>query len=593
MSLFDGWFIRKANPDAERNHLNKILQDIKAQLLAAIAGGVNTVQPGTGIDVDSTDSNNPIVSVESGIVSGAAAGATALQPGDNVSELVNDEGYARLQDANTWDDTQTVYNTAGGRFEMDGPQLTVRGFDFLTEGSLRWRFVCGGPAESGSDAGSNFACISYSDAGSPLGSAFTIGRATRKVSFSVVPSVGGTDLAQLTQTISDGDTTHSPSADVVFDTIAGLSGTYQPLDATLTALSGQNWALNALPIGSGTDTVSQVAFAANTFPARASTGDLVAKTITDDALLLLADADVPRAGTPNTWSKLQTINENANPGSAPVPQAGTQLHMVQDDGVPARQYVNAWGSSCTYQGVRGNNTAVSPTTLIDNDVIVSFAAAGYDGASYSNAMAQCRLEAAGTWTTTSRPTKFRLTLVPTGSTSLVPVVLADAGNFASGVNNTINLGAPSFLWKEVFAGVGSINMSDARMKTEVRPFTAAELAAALALSDEVGFFRFLDAVEKKGEAAREHCGTTVQRAIEIMEAHGLDPFGYGFICYDEWDAKPEHLDEETGNVLCPAREAGSLYSFRPDQLDRFIAKGVREKQRQLESRIAALESKWT
>jgi hypothetical protein len=93
MSLFDGWFVRKANPDAERNHLNKILQDIKEQLLAAIAGGVNTVQPGVGIDVDSTDSNNPVVSVEASIIDGAADGATALQPGDNVSELVNDAGY--------------------------------------------------------------------------------------------------------------------------------------------------------------------------------------------------------------------------------------------------------------------------------------------------------------------------------------------------------------------------------------------------------------------------------------------------------------------------------------------------------------------
>lgn len=88
----------------------------------------------------------------------------------------------------------------------------------------------------------------------------------------------------------------------------GIAGSYQPLDATLTALASQNWALNALPIGSGADTVSQVAFAANTFPARASTGNLVAKTITDDALLLLADATVPRLGTTNTWALTQTFS---------------------------------------------------------------------------------------------------------------------------------------------------------------------------------------------------------------------------------------------------------------------------------------------
>lgn len=108
------------------------------------------------------------------------------------------------------------------------------------------------------------------------------------VALAATPNVAGTDLALITQTITNGDTTHAPSGEAVFDALAGLSGTYQPLDATLTALAGQNWAANALPIGTGADTVSQVAFAANTFPARASAGSLAAKTITDGALSALA-----------------------------------------------------------------------------------------------------------------------------------------------------------------------------------------------------------------------------------------------------------------------------------------------------------------
>lgn len=89
--------------------------------------------------------------------------------------------------------------------------------------------------------------------------------------------------------------------------IAAGSGVYQPLDATLTALAGANWSANSLPIGSGTDTVAQVTFAANTFPARASSGNLVAKSITDEALLLLGDATVPRLGTQNSWTSNQTF----------------------------------------------------------------------------------------------------------------------------------------------------------------------------------------------------------------------------------------------------------------------------------------------
>lgn len=124
MSLFDGWFIRKANPDAERNHLNKILQNIREQLLAAIAGGVNTVQAGNGIDVDATDTNNPVVSVEAAVLAGASDGATAVQPGDNVSVLVNDAGYT----TNTGTVTSVAVANATG--------ITWAGSPITTSGTL-------------------------------------------------------------------------------------------------------------------------------------------------------------------------------------------------------------------------------------------------------------------------------------------------------------------------------------------------------------------------------------------------------------------------------------------------------------------------
>lgn len=99
---------------------------------------------------------------------------------------------------------------------------------------------------------------------------------------------GGTvflqDVAITFDTFGHVQTATAGTADVA----TALAGTFQPLDATLTALAANNWAANSVPIGSGADTVSQVAFAANTFPARASTGNLVAKAITDQALTLLA-----------------------------------------------------------------------------------------------------------------------------------------------------------------------------------------------------------------------------------------------------------------------------------------------------------------
>jgi len=65
----------------------------------------------------------------------------------------------------------------------------------------------------------------------------------------------------------------------------------QDEDATLTAFAALTIAANSLTIGTGADAFSQTTFAANTFPARASTGNLVAKTITDFALTILDDAD--------------------------------------------------------------------------------------------------------------------------------------------------------------------------------------------------------------------------------------------------------------------------------------------------------------
>ena len=68
-------------------------------------------------------------------------------------------------------------------------------------------------------------------------------------------------------------------------------GTFQPLDATLTALAALTIAANSLSIGSGADAFNQVTFGANTFPGRGSAGDLVAKVISDDALAFIAAAN--------------------------------------------------------------------------------------------------------------------------------------------------------------------------------------------------------------------------------------------------------------------------------------------------------------
>ena len=180
------------------------------------------------------------------------------------------------------------------------------------------------------------------------------------------------------------------------------------------------------------------------------------------------------------------------------------------------------------------------------------------------------------------------------------------GMMRPGVDNAQSVGSASYRWSVVYAGTGTINTSDAREKTAVSDLTSNELAAAKDLAKEIGTYKFLASIAEKGElSARNHIGMTVQRAIEIMELHGLNPFEYGFICFDEWGELTQEIpavieQQETGEVdedgnpimedveVEPARteivrEAGDRYSFRPDELLMFIARGF-------EARLSALEA---
>lgn len=190
-----------------------------------------------------------------------------------------------------------------------------------------------------------------------------------------------------------------------------------------------------------------------------------------------------------------------------------------------------------------------------------------------------------------------------------------------GADNTYDIGQASTAYRTIYARTGTINTSDARLKRDFRDLTVAEIAAAKDIARAIGIYRWRDAVDCKGDDAREHVGPTVQRAIEIMQGHGLNPFNYGFICHDAWErqtvdhpavearaavatieAAPAGLDS-LGNLVTPAvpaspgfpaiearaaytevtLEAGDRYAFRYDELAMFIAAGQ-------EARLAALEA---
>ena len=158
-------------------------------------------------------------------------------------------------------------------------------------------------------------------------------------------------------------------------------------------------------------------------------------------------------------------------------------------------------------------------------------------------------------------------------------------DFLPKADNSFTVGTSARRFQTVYAATGTINTSDARLKCDFRDLSVAEIAAARDIARAIGIYRWRDAVDCKGADAREHVGPTVQRAIEIMRLHGLDPFNYGFICHDEWEQETiEHPAIEARAAYTEVTlEAGDRYAFRYDELAMFIAAGQ-------EARLAALEA---
>lgn len=175
-------------------------------------------------------------------------------------------------------------------------------------------------------------------------------------------------------------------------------------------------------------------------------------------------------------------------------------------------------------------------------------------------------------------------------------------------DNAYSIGDSSHRITQLYATTSTIATSDGRLKTDVRKMSDNELKAASLLAKEIGFYKWLEQVQSKGEDARWHPGMTVQRAIEVMKECDLNPDEYSFICYDKWEdsygwrpAYDRQISDSDGNPALNSegeplmetveaeryleKEAGDLYSFRFDQLMSFIAAGFEERLSRVESAL--------
>ena len=106
-------------------------------------------------------------------------------------------------------DTMTGPLYVSGTAGVFGGAATERIFSWATGATTRFQAVLTNAAESGSNAGSNFALRAFSDAGASLGDVFEVTRSTRKADFKVNPSINGSEVIKASDFVTNASTTGS------------------------------------------------------------------------------------------------------------------------------------------------------------------------------------------------------------------------------------------------------------------------------------------------------------------------------------------------------------------------------------------------
>jgi hypothetical protein len=145
-------------------------------------------------------------------------------------------------------------------------------------------------------------------------------------------------------------------------------------------------------------------------------------------------------------------------------------------------------------------------------------------------------------------------------------------NFAGSLYDAnVSLGSGSYRYATIFATNGTINTSDENEKQDIENLSDAERTVATAIKGLIKKFRFIDAVEKKGDDARIHVGVIAQDVEQAFVDAGLDPRRYGMFCEDIWyevdgETNPdEPYTEDTPNAVRKVR-----LGIRYDELLAFV-----------------------
>lgn len=97
------------------------------------------------------------------------------------------------------------------------------------------------------------------------------------------------------------------------------------------------------------------------------------------------------------------------------------------------------------------------------------------------------------------------------------------------VNDAYDLGSNIYKWDDIYATNGTIQTSDVNAKQDIEAISEVETRVAQALKGLLRKYRWISAVEEKGDAARYHFGIIAQDVKQAFEDEGLDPFKYAML----------------------------------------------------------------
>lgn len=552
-----------------------------------------------------------------------ADAASALQPGDAIDWTwltnipANITAWASISPASKADDSAVVHlagtetvtgnKTFSGTLTLQGTAYindaaagTSRGLRVRTAGVDRW--VLGGNtnAESGANAGTDFFINRYSDAGAALGTVMSISRATGEYTLR-----GNVTWPNNTYTL--GGAAARPSTTYTINLDATGVSRFQNGKTSGGAVFGAE--VNASTVNNGTGKLFRAtlpAFNNSTISPMFIWGAETNNTLSTNVVQIGGTAGgtgftaatriifatgnaVDEVGGVNRWS---IDNTGAFWPSAAVYDIGLSSNRVRrlyTQSVDASSDITALGSIAGVV-INSSRGATAKGVQLNADATNEYAFIDFNTSNTSSIDYDARISAAGS----GSPTTALATLAYTAKEHLFQTRngagvsaarwnIRQEGDFRPQLDNAYNIGTASFRVKEYFGVAGAINTSDEREKTAIRQLTEQELRCAAALALLPSIYKWKEAVARKGDGARLHCSPTVQSVIACMESHGLDPFRYGFVCYDQWDEQPEVLDPDTGDVVQEYRPAGDRYSLRPSELQFFIARGQEERLRRLEA----------